>query len=105
VEGNEMIDTPPYNLKTNFTSSAESNRRIIGFFAVVQEQATRWFFNKDHLSYTIPYAFKDGCQIVYGPPLPGCPEPLPAFPACECKYCLDYSNGEAKNVKPKWWPE
>jgi hypothetical protein len=101
-EGSVLMDQPPFNLQSNLQSSSE-DKKVIGYFGVVQEQATRWYFNRSQLSYAVENAFKAGCEIVYGPPLPGCPEPLPAYPACECKYCLDYSKGVPTNVKPSWW--
>lgn len=103
VEGNVLIDTPPFNLESNFSSLTEGGKIVVGFFSVVQEQAKRWYFNKSQLSYPIRYTFKEACEVNYGPPLPGCPEPTPSFTACECKYCLDYSKGQTTNVKPIWW--
>jgi Domain of unknown function (DUF4249) len=103
-EGNVLLDQPPFNLRTNIQSHS-GERKAIGFFGVVKEQATRWHFNTSQLSYRVDNAFKAGCEIIYGPPVGGCPEPLPAFPACECKYCLDYSFGVATNIKPPWWPD
>ena len=104
-EGNVLLDQPPFNLQTNI-HSLSGEKKAVGFFGVVKEQATRWHFNKGQLSYNVGNAFRDACEVrTYGPPAPGCPEPLPSFPACECKYCLDYSWGTATNIKPSWWPE
>ena len=103
-EGNVLLDQPPFNIRTNF-QSLSGEKKAVGFFGVVKEQATRWHFNKSQLSYNVENAFKKACEnTLYGPPVGGCPEPLPAYPACECKYCLDYSFGDATNVKPSWWP-
>ena len=104
VEGNAFIDKPPFNLKSNIRA-VEGQGEVVGFFGVVQEQATRWYFSKDELTYKIEYSWKKGCETPYGPPLPCPPEPAPGFTACECKYCLEYSNGKTTNVKPAWWPE
>jgi len=103
-EGNALLDQTPFNLRTNIQSRS-GEKKAVGFFGVVKEQATRWHFDRSQLSYYVDNAFKKGCEIIYGPPLGGCPEPFPAFPACECKYCLDYSWGTATNVKPSWWPK
>ncbi|HEX6226916.1 MAG TPA: DUF4249 domain-containing protein [Chryseolinea sp.] len=103
-EGNVLVDQPPFNLRTNI-ESLSGEKKAIGFFGVMKEQATRWHFNKSQLSYNVTNAFKAACEVrSYGPPIPGCPEVQPAFPACECKYCLDYSGGVATNIKPSWWP-
>lgn len=99
---NTLMDKPPYNLISNLQSIHGTNS-VTGYFGVVKEQARRWYFNKDQLSYYVKNTLRDDCSINYGPPLPGCPEPLPSNPACECKYCLDYSFGETTNVKPTWW--
>ncbi|WP_276372064.1 DUF4249 domain-containing protein [Chryseolinea sp. H1M3-3] len=101
-EGNVLVDKPPFNLQSNF-KSLSGEKKIIGYFGVVQEQATRWYFNKSQLSYPVKNAFKEGCEVYYGPPAPGCPEPTPAYPACPCKYCLEYPFGDATNVRPSWW--
>lgn len=103
-EGNVLLDQPPFNLATNI-QSLSGEKKAIGYFGVMKEQATRWHFNKSQLSYNVTNAFKAACEVTnYGPPVGGCPEPQPAFPACECKYCLDYSRGVATNIKPSWWP-
>jgi hypothetical protein len=103
-EGNVLMDKPPFNLQGNI-QSLSGERKAVGFFGVVKEQATRWYFNISELSYPVENTFKKGCETVYGPGgLGDCPEePVPAFAACECKYCPAYSFGIAKNVKPSWW--
>ena len=103
-EGNILVDKPPYNLQSNMRSLS-GQKKVVGFFSVFQEQATRWYFNVGQLSYSVENTFKKGCETNYGPPVRGdCPEePSPAFAACECKYCLRYSFGEATNIRPSWW--
>ena len=103
-EGNVLVDKPPFNLKSNIESWS-GEKKVAGFFGVVQEQATRWYFNVSELDYRVENTFKKGCETYYGPPVQGdCPEePNPSFAACECKYCLRYSRGDATNVKPSWW--
>ena len=103
-EGNVLVDKPPFNLQSNI-QSLSGEKKAVGFFGVVKEQATRWYFNRNELSYQVENTFKKGCETNYGPPIRGdCPEePNPAFAACECKYCLRYSFGNATNIKPSWW--
>jgi hypothetical protein len=103
-EGNVLMDKPPFNLKSNFESFSEG-KNVAGYFGVVQEQATRWYFNVKQLSYKVENTFKKGCETNYGPPVRGdCPEePVPAFAACACKYCLRYDAGIPTNVRPSWW--
>ncbi len=103
-EGNVLMDKPPFNLQSNI-QSLSGEGKVVGFFGVVKEQATRWYFNRSELSYPVENTFRKGCETNYGPGIIGdCPEePSPAFAACECKYCPRYSSGIAKNVKPSWW--
>ncbi len=103
-EGNVLVDKPPFNLKSNIESWS-GEKKVVGYFGVMQEQATRWYFNVSELDYRVENTFKKGCETNYGPPVRGdCPEePNPAFAACECKYCPRYSKGDAVNVRPTWW--
>lgn len=103
-EGNVLVDKPPFNLKSNIESWS-GEKKVVGYFGVVHEQATRWYFNVGQLDYRVENTFKKGCETNYGPPVRGdCPEePSPAFAACECKYCPRYSKGHAVNVRPSWW--
>lgn len=100
--GSALIDKPPFNLQSNI-HSVNGDKSVSGYFGVVKEQAVRWYFNKSHLSYKVSNTLKADCSVYYGPPLPGCPIPQPAFAACECKYCLDYSFGTPTDVMPSWW--
>jgi hypothetical protein len=104
-EGNVLVDRPPFNLQSNIRS-VTSEKKAVGYFGVVKEQALRWYFNVRMLSYPVENVYKKGCETNYGPPIVGdCPEePSPAFPACACKYCPRYPFGEPTNVKPSWWP-
>ena len=64
-----LLDQPPFNLRTNI-QSLSGEKKAVGFFGVVKEQATRWHFNKDQLSYNVENAFKEACEIrTYGPPV------------------------------------
>lgn len=84
-------DRPPYNLKTNFTA-VSGGRDPIGYFAVTGEEATRWYFNVDDLSYAVPNNLRQGCQ---GPP--------PFVPPPGCNSCIEYQFGLATTVEPDWW--
>src|SRR5690606_14712477 len=79
-EGSSLNDAPPYNLETNYTATA-GNLRVSGYFGVVREQATRWYFNKGELSYYVANTLKPDCLVVYGP----------GPPAAECTDCREYS--------------
>jgi hypothetical protein len=85
-----VFSTPPFNLKSNFTASSGS---VFGFFGVVREQGTRWYFNRTDLSYNVPNWLPEDCAKPCGP---GCPPPA-------CSNCLRYEGGEVTNVKPSWW--
>ena len=93
-EGSALLDTPPYNLKTNL-SSVDGRGKILGYFGVTAEQAKRWYFDRTDLSYYMPNTLRADCMVVYGP----------GPPAPECLNCTAYSFGKAVNVKPVWWPQ
>lgn len=93
-EGSPLLDTPPYNLKTNF-SSPTGGKKVSGYFGVTAEQAKRWYFDRTQLSYYMPNTLRADCLVVYGP----------GPPAEECTDCRAYSFGKAVNVKPSWWPQ
>jgi hypothetical protein len=86
-----IVDKPPFNLATNF-HALDSEKRVFGFFGVVNEQATRWYFSKKDLSYFVENTLKEDCLKSYGGP-----------PAPECFDCREYSRADATNVKPSWW--
>lgn len=90
-EGSKLNDTPPFNLKTNYVSLT-GDAPVSGFFGVVMEQARKWSFLKDELSYTVENKLRADCLVNYGGP-----------PAEECLDCRAYSFGKAVNVKPAWW--
>jgi hypothetical protein len=92
-EGSSLTDTPPYNLKTNFTSVNEV-RRVSGYFSVTNEQAKRWYFDRSQLSYYVDNPLKADCLVDYGGP-----------PAEECTDCTFYSFGKATTLKPVWWQD
>lgn len=86
-----VFSIPPYNLNTNYHSSAGS---VFGYFGVVREEGKRWYFNRNDLSYGISDWLVEQCTA---PCLgPGCPPP-------DCYNCLRYEGGDVINVKPSWW--
>ena len=85
-----LFDSPASNLKTNF-QCLTSNSKVSGYFGVVHEQAKRWYFSKQDLSYGIGDIVRDNCMVPFqdiGP---------------ECFNCLSYPFGNSTNVKPDWW--
>ena len=93
-EGGMLMDTPPFNLRTNFTSSTD-DRAVSGYFGVTSEQARRWYFDKTQLSYHVENTLRADCLVVYGP----------GPPAEECLDCRFYSFGIATTRRPPWWEE
>jgi hypothetical protein len=88
-----IFDAPPYNLQTNFTSIT-GNNSVSGYFGVVQEQATRWYFKTGDLSYPTEEFITRVCEE----DLSG-----PGFPAPGCLDCMGYENGIPTNIRPEWW--
>ncbi|MEX2234012.1 MAG: DUF4249 domain-containing protein [Cyclobacteriaceae bacterium] len=91
-ENSSLTDAPPFNLRTNFMSSTGANA-VSGYFGVTSEQATRWYFDRTELSYSVPNTLRADCLVVYGP----------GPPAPECLNCTQYSFGKATTTKPSWW--
>lgn len=86
-----LFDKLPYNLPTNMKANENTNQ-VYGFFGIVKEQAKRWYFNKDDLSYFIENNLAENCiKYSYG------------TPAAECINCLDYTHGDAVAEAPLWW--
>ena len=93
AEGGAINDTPPFDIVTNFEN--KDKKRVSGYFGVSQEQARRWYFNIDDLSYRVDKTLKADCLVDYGPggPSPGCLD------------CREYSHGDATTVRPAWWTQ
>ena len=51
-EGGAIFDRPPFNLRTNF-HSLSGDKKVSGYFGVVQEQAKRWYFDMSELTYHV----------------------------------------------------
>lgn len=88
-----ISDRPLFNLQTNF-HSLDGEKKVSGYFGVVNEQAIRWYFSAKDLTYFVPNTLKPDCEVDYG-----------GAPAPECFDCRQYSKAEATNVKPSWWTE
>ena len=89
-----LFDQPPFGLATNF-KAMNSDWTVNGYFGVVSEDATRWVFNPEKLSYLLVNNLYDLCQIQYGRGgKPGGPE------CCDCR---DYPFGIAVTTPPSWW--
>lgn len=91
-EAGAIFGKPPFNLATNLYS-LEEGKKVSGYFGVVQEQAKRWYFEKDQLSYFVENTLKRDCTVPYQDPAP------------ECFNCLRYSFGTATEQKPAWWED
>lgn len=89
-EGGAIFDKPPYNLETNLVS-LNGDKRVIGYFGVVGEQATRWYFNWKDLSYYVPNTLLGDCTVPFQDVAP------------ECFDCREYSFGKVTTVEPSWW--
>src|SRR5690606_9447720 len=90
--GGLLQDTPPYNLKSNFTV-VNGDVAAFGYFAPVRELAVRWYFTRTELSYTVEDTSREDCLKPKMPP-----------PAPQCEDCRDYEwGGTSTNVKPTWW--
>jgi hypothetical protein len=92
VLGGALINSPPFNLQTNYRS-VDDSKKVLGYFGVVREQARRWYFNIKDLSYTVVNTLRSDCLVDYGP----------GGPAPECENCLEYSFGKTTVVEPSWW--
>lgn len=93
-EQSALLDRPPFNLETNFSSST-GDKKVSGYFGVTTEQARRWYFDRTDLSYYVEDTMLADCQVVYGP------DP----PAPECFVCTEYSFGNAVATRPSWWQQ
>lgn len=88
--GGIIFDSPPYNLQTNIVS-VSGDKRVVGYFGVVNEQAKRWYFNKKDLSYFVPNTLLGDCTVPFQDPAP------------ECFDCREYSFGNITEEEPLWW--
>ena len=91
-EEGAILDKPPFNLLTNF-HSLSGDKRVSGYFGVVQEQAQRWYFDKANLSYYVDNTLKADCTVPFQDIAP------------ECFDCRQYSFGIPTTIKPVWWED
>jgi hypothetical protein len=91
-QGGAIFDNPPFNLHTNFHSLG-NDKKVSGYFGVVQEQAKRWYFDMRELSYPVENTLKKDCTVPFQDPAP------------ECFDCREYSFGITTEVKPQWWED
>lgn len=62
VQANESLnDIPPYNTVSNI-KPVSNNNKVVGYFGIVQEQATRWYFSVHDLSYFVENAYQKICD-------------------------------------------
>jgi hypothetical protein len=89
-ENGAIFRKPPFNLHTNY-HTVTGTGKVSGHFGIVREQAKRWYFEKNELSYHVENTLAKDCSVPFQDPAP------------ECFDCLEYSNGTPTNVKPVWW--
>lgn len=89
-----IYDQPPFNLPTNYTA-INNEMSVNGYFTAVVENAIRWEFNKDQLSYWVEDNIARLCIEQNDPPGP----PINPNP---CKDCTA-TDGDAANTPPNWW--
>ena len=63
-EGGAIFDKPPFNLHTNF-HSLSGDKKVSGYFGVVQEQAKRWYFDISELSYHVENTLREGLYCAF----------------------------------------
>jgi len=85
-----IFDSPPFNLYTNI-DCINCDSSVSGYFGVVEEQAKRWYFSRNDLSYVVDNTLRADCSVPFQDPGP------------ECFSCLAYPFGNSLNVKPEWW--
>lgn len=92
VKNKGTFETPPFNLQTNI-KAVNHDKKASGFFGVLNESASRWYFDKEDLSYDVENTLRADCAVIYGP----------GGPAESCVSCLEYPKGDATTSKPFWW--
>lgn len=92
MQNGGLFDAPPFNYKTNF-ECVNCNSKVSGYFGVVSERATRWYFDPQNLSYQIVNYNMGDCTVPFQDPGP------------ECSDCRAYPKGASSNKKPLWWKQ
>lgn len=90
---NGLHDATPFNLPTNIHVADTESSGVNGYFAVVTENAKRWYFDKFELSYGVEDLLKESCTALLNP----------GPPPSSCLNCEEYSGGTSINVRPAWW--
>ncbi|WP_258105170.1 DUF4249 domain-containing protein [Marinoscillum sp. MHG1-6] len=86
-----LFEEPPYNPQSNIYHESDSEKKVLGYFGVVREQAQRWYLTDNDLSYFVPSTTLEDCTAHEQEPSP------------QCYDCMEYSRGEPVNEKPFWW--
>ncbi|MCK5788215.1 MAG: DUF4249 domain-containing protein [Chlamydiia bacterium] len=86
-----IFATPPFNLQTNY-KCINGDKSVYGYFGVITEDATRWVFNKDDLSYPIINDIAETCGPVQSPPTG----------PTSCDSCMEQLGGPSTSP-PLWW--
>lgn len=82
----ELFAPPPYNIHTNVSSD---ELEVFGYFAVVDEKYTRWYFDKHEVEN-------------YGGHVETCHD-APSYPL-SCYDCREFTyDGPATHITPTWW--
>lgn len=89
-----LFDAPAYNLKSNIHHISDSEKKVSGYFGVIQEHAKRWYFDINDLSYYSYDYLREDCLVDYNGP-----------PAIDCTSCLGYQKGKPTTIKPDWWED
>ena len=77
-EGGAIFDKPPFNLHSNF-HSLNGDKKVSGYFGVVQEQAMRWYFDIRDLSYYVENTATRGLFGTFSGYRPGMLQLYPIF--------------------------
>lgn len=91
-EGSILTETTPFSLRTNYFSLT-GGKKVYGYFGVVREQAKRWYFSSEDLTYNVTNTLRGDCLVVFGP----------GPPAPSCLDCREYKFGQATLTQPAWW--
>ncbi|MBL6449779.1 DUF4249 domain-containing protein [Fulvivirga sp. 29W222] len=84
-----LSDALPYNLQTNL--KAKDGTGVKGYFTVVSERATRWYFSQRDLSYVLKDKIREYCLNPLSDKGPLCWD------------CMAYGNGVPSTSPPVWW--
>lgn len=87
----DLFAPPPYN--TNSNLSTDGTLKVHGYFGVVSESFSRWYYDESQLTF-------DPGRVEVCAPTPGVPAIFPP----SCFDCLQNTyDGPAVNQRPWWW--